>query len=137
MDLIYKHTSTMYLKTLTCKSQEFLSNKHLLCLFKSEHSIHIYTRFCCIFYHSHHLWLHHCCWPDHSQNSCHKQLKPVAFSVQESVIISQIFRGQSFFRFLTQCQTKAEIRWRTFCRIRWSENWTWFYYLWCGDIVYP
>ena len=36
----------MYLKTLACKSQEFLGNRHLLCHFPLGHSIHICTRFC-------------------------------------------------------------------------------------------
>ena len=29
----------------------------------SEHSIHICTRFCYLYYHPRHLWLDHCCWP--------------------------------------------------------------------------
>ena len=36
----------MYLKTLACKSQEFLGNRHLLSQLPSGHSIHICTRFC-------------------------------------------------------------------------------------------
>ena len=59
--LIYKRTDTTYIKIFDCKSQEFLGNRHLLCFFPSKHSIPIYTRVCCLFYHPHHLWLHHCC----------------------------------------------------------------------------
>ena len=80
--------------------------------------IHICTMFCCKFYHTHHLWLHHCCWPDHSQNSCHKQLELLILSVQECMVTSRIFRSQSFFRFLTQCQKKAEICSKAFWKIR-------------------
>ena len=114
--MIYKRKNTMYLKILTCKSQEFLGNRRLLQQYPSKYryNIHICTSFCCLFYHSHHLWLHHCCCPDHSQNSCHKQLELLILSVQESMVSSQIFRGQSFFQILTQHQTKAEICWRTF-----------------------
>ena len=65
----------IYLKILACKSQEFLGNRYLLCYFPLEYSIHICTRFCSQFYHSHHLWQHNCCWPDHSQNSCHKKFE--------------------------------------------------------------
>ena len=75
VDLIYKRSNTMYLKILACKSQEFLGNRHLLRQFPLEHSVHICNRFCSQFYHSQQLWLHHCCWPDHSQNSCHKKLE--------------------------------------------------------------
>ena len=67
------------------------------------------------------------CCPDHSQNSCHKQLELLILSVQECRFTSWIFRSRSFFQFLMQCQMKAEICLRRFCQIRWSENWTWFY----------
>ena len=112
-DLIYKRSNTMYLKILGSKYQAFLGNRYLLCQFPSEHSIHICTSFCSQFYHSHHLWL-----SDHSQNCCHKQLELLILSVQECMITSRIFRSQSFFQFLTQCKTKVEICWRTFCQIR-------------------
>ena len=61
----FKHD--MYLKILASKYKEFLGK------FPSEHSIHICTRFCCQFYHSHDSWLHHCCWSDQSQYCCHNQ----------------------------------------------------------------
>ena len=124
VDLVYKRSNTMkiYLKIFACKISIIYANSH-----QTEHSIQIFTRFCCQFYHSHHLWLHDCCWPNHSQNSCHKQLELLILSVQECMVTSRIFRSQSFFQFLTQCQTKAEICLKTFCQIRWSENWTWFY----------
>ena len=93
----------MYLRILACKYQEFLGNRHLLCLFQSKYSIYICTRFCCLFYHSYDLLLHLCCWLDHSQNSCHKQLELFILLVQESMVTSQTFRSNSFFRFLTQC----------------------------------
>ena len=108
VDLIYKSTNRTYLKILAYKSQEFIGNRHFLCLFPSEHSTHICTRFCYLFYH-HHLWLRYCCWQDHSWNSCHKQLEPLILFVQESMVESQIFPSQSFFRFLTQYQTKIVI----------------------------
>ena len=73
MDIINKRTNTTYLKVLAYKSQEFLGNRHFLCLFSSQHIIHICTSFCCVCYHPHHLWLHHCCWLDHSDNTCHMQ----------------------------------------------------------------
>ena len=67
-------------------------------------------------------YLHYCYWQDHSQNSCHNQLGPLILSVQDSMVASQIFQSQSFFLFLTQYQTKKEIRLGTFCQIRWSKN---------------
>ena len=137
MDLLYKRSNTSYLKILAYKSEEFLSNRHLLCYFPSERSIHICTRFCSQFYHSHHLWLHHCCWPDHSQNSCHKKLELFILLVQECVVTSRIFQSRLFFRFLTQRQTKAKICRRTLSQIRWSENWIWFYCVCSGDKAYP
>ena len=103
----YEHN---VLENLSLQISGFLGNRHFLCLFPSEHSIHICTRFCYLFYHPHHLWLHYCCWQDHSQNSCHNQLEPFILLVQGSMVASQIFRSQSFLRFLTQYQTKIEIR---------------------------
>ena len=82
---LYKHD---VLETLTCKCQEFLGNRHCLCQFPLKCNIHICTRFCCLFYNLHHLWLHHYCRPDHSQNSCHKQLELLILLVQESVVTS-------------------------------------------------
>ena len=79
---------------------------------------HNFTRFCCQFYHSHHLWLLHCFWTDHSQNCWYKQLELLILSIQECMVTSWIFRSQSFFQLLTQCLTKAEMCWRTFCQIR-------------------
>ena len=55
----------------------------------------------------------------------------------EWMVTSQMFQSQSFFRFLTQWQTKAEICWRTFCQKRWPENWMWFYCFQWGDKAYP
>ena len=127
----------MYLKILACKSQEFLGNRYLLCQFPSEYSIHNLPQVSLPILPIHHLWMHHCCWPDHSQNSCQKQLELLILSAQECMVTSRIFRSQSFFRFLTSCQTKVQICWRTFCQIRWPENSTWLYCLQCGDKTYP
>ena len=109
--------------------KNILTKKHLLSYFPLEPNIHICTRFSSQFYHSHHLWLHHCSWPYQSQNSSHKKLQLFILLVQKCMVRSQIFQSQSFLQFLTQCQMKAEICWRTFYQIRWSENWTWFYCL--------
>ena len=72
-------------------------------------------------YHSHHF----------------RQPELLVFSVQERMVTSWFFRSRSFFQFLTQCPTEAEICWWTFCQIRWSENGTWFYCLQFGDKAYP
>ena len=47
------------------------------------HHSHLH-QICCLFYHPHHLWLHHYFWPDHSQNSYHKQLNLLFFGSKES-----------------------------------------------------
>ena len=126
----------MYLKILACKSQGFLGNT----FYTSFHQSIAFTfapGFVANSYQSHHLWLDHCCWPVPSHNSCHKQLELFIFLVQECMVKGWFIQSQSFFQFLNQCPTEAEIRWRTFCQIRWSENGTWFYCLLCGDTAYP
>ena len=113
----FKHDILKYLglQISDISRQQTLS---MLVSIGAQNFIYICIRFCCQFCPTHHLWLHHWCWPDHSQNSSHKQLELLIFLVQECMVTSQIFRSQSVFRFLTQCQTKAEICWRTFCQIR-------------------
>ena len=103
----YKHNvpENLGLQISGISRQQTLS---MLVFLGAQHSI--CTRFCYLFYHPHHLWLHYCCWQDHSQNSCHNQLEPFILLVQGSMVASQIFRSQSFLRFLTQYQTKTEIR---------------------------
>ena len=51
------------------------------------------------------------------------------FLVQECMVTGWFFGSQSFFKFLTQCLSEAEICWGTFCQIRWSENGTCIYCL--------
>ena len=55
------------------------------------------------------------------------QQELLILSVQKRLVASRIFWSLSLYQFLTQCQTMAEICWRTFCQIMWWENWTWFY----------
>ena len=121
VDLIYKCSNTMHLKIFACKSQEFLGNRHLLCYFYQSTTFTFAPGFVA------NSNIHTICGyiitaGQITQNSRHKQLELLILSVQECTITSQIFRSQSFFLFLTQCQTKAEICWKTFWQIRRSEN---------------
>ena len=73
MDLIYKRANTMYLKLLTCKSQEFqVTNTFCACFHQMISFKFAPVRFLGLFYHPHHFWLNNCCWLDISQNFCTK-----------------------------------------------------------------
>ena len=127
----------MYLKILACKYQAFLGNRDTYASFHWSTVFTFSTGFVA------NSTIHTICgFIITSGQMTHRtaaisNCKLLILLVQECMVTSQIFRSQSFFQFLAQYQMKAEISWRTFCRIGWSENWTWFYCLYCGDQAYP
>ena len=111
----YKHN---ILQNLGLRISGISRQQTLLMLTSIEtHHSHLH-QICCLFYHPHHLWLHHYFWPDHSQNSCHKQLNLLFFWFKRVWLQAEFFEVSHSFNFWLSARWR-EIWWRKFCQIIW------------------